>query len=79
MLANLMPISGDHIPPAAGGGAALARVGIGAVIGSPVDAFVTLYWVRRASRSFWSCRALVWAMDMEDMAVDRSLDAGFSI
>lgn len=74
-----MPISGDHMPAAGGGGAAFARVGIGAVIGSLEEALVALYCERRCSLSFWSCRALVCANDIEDMAFGRSLFVKFSL
>ena len=37
-LLNLMPISGVHIPDTGGGGATVARVGVGAVRGSSAEA-----------------------------------------
>lgn len=51
--ANLMPISGVHMPALGGGdaAAAAARVGMGAVIVGFSAALFALYCVRRLSRS----------------------------
>ena len=85
--ANLIGMSGVHIPAEATGGAAgfVALVGMGAGMGVALfddegggGALVLLYWERRLSLSFWSWRELVCARLRADMAFERSL-RGFSV
>ena len=60
------------MPDGAGGGTTAALVGVGAVKGSSTGA-LALYWDRRFSRCFWSCRLLVCDIFSEDIAFERSL------
>jgi len=60
------------MPATGAGGTMDILVGTGAGIGSSLGA-LALYWARRFSLSFWSWSEVVWAIDNDDMALDKSL------